>query len=438
MLKNKLGLNLKLQNKLALTISLKQQLELLLLPKLELENVVRKELEENPFLDEILSENDFDYKEPIKDLAKNYDYDEELSPLNRLSYKPSVYDILETQIDLEFEGKDKEIALEIIKDLDEKGLFKGNLNKIAEKFKIPVNYLEDIRNRLKSLEPTGIASLTIEEALWEQYKELFGNDNKIKDLIFNDLNNLLDKDKIISKYKISEEDYSQILENIKSLNPYPTFQYSDSITQYIEPDAYVYDRGDKFEIVLNERNIPKLKLTKDYRKLISNKNLSEKTREFLKNKLQKAIGIVKGIELRRENLYKTIEFLVNYQADFLRKGKSYIKPLTLKDVSSVLGLHESTISRIVANKYIQTDTGLLPLKSFFASKLKGVDGDVSTQKVKDLIKKIIENENKKKPLSDEKISKLLKEKYGIKIARRTIAKYREELGIPSSKERKIK
>lgn len=436
MLKNSLGLNLKLQNKLALTLSLRQQLELLLLPKIELENTIKQELDENPFLEEILSLGT-DYKEPIKDLSKNFvEDDENLSPLNRLSYKPSLYDNLETQIELEFEGIEKEIAKEIINELDEKGLFKGDIKYIAKNFNVSSELVENVRQKLKKLEPTGIASLTLEEALWEQYKENFGDDERVKEIILNDLKNLIDKDYITENYQLSEKELEEIIDNIRTLNPYPTYYYSDEITKYVEPEAYVYDRGDHFEIILNEKNLPKLKLTNNYRKLISDKSLPAETKEFLEKKLQKAIGIIKGIELRRENLLKTIKFLVNYQAEFLRKGKKYIKPLTLKDVAVELGLHESTISRIVSNKYIQTENGLILLKSFFATKLTSANGDVSTEKVKDLIKEIINNEDKSKPLSDEKISKLLKEKYGIKIARRTVAKYREEMGIPSSKERK--
>ncbi len=438
MLKNSLGLNLKLQNRLVLTLSLKQQLELLLLPKLELENTIKQELDENPFLEEILS-NEFNEKEPVKDLAKDFSYNDEdnPSPLNRLSYKPSLYDILETQIDLEFNGVERDIAKEIVKELDEKGLFTGSIFDIAQKFNVPTDLVEKVREKLKKLEPTGIASLSLEEALWEQYKENFGENEKVREIILNDLGSLLDRDYIINKYGLSEEELEEIIGNIKTLKPYPTYSYSDEITKYVEPEAYVYDRGNHFEIILNERNIPKLKLSNNYRKLISDKNLPEETREFLEKKLQKAMGIIKGIELRRENLLKTINFLVNYQAEFLRKGKKFIKPLTLKDVANELGLHESTISRIVSNKYIQTDNGLIPLKSFFALRLSSSNGDVSTEKVKDLIREIIEKEDKKKPLSDEKISKLLKEKYGIKIARRTVAKYREEMNIPSSKERKV-
>jgi len=431
-------LNLKLQNKLALTLGLKQQLSLLLLPKLELKELVQQELEENPFLEELLKEDYSLNKENIKDLA-SYTPDDETDPFYKLSYEPSLYDNLELQIDLEFEGLENKIAKEIIKHIDERGFFKGNLNEIAEKFGESLECVEKIRKKIvKALEPTGIASTSLEEFILEQYIENFGENQKVKEIILNDLQKLTNKSHITKKYGITAEEFEKIIENIKLLNPYPTYQYGGETTKYIEPDVFVYDKGDHFEIEVNDKGIPKLRLTNNYRRLLTDKNTPEETKKYLEEKLQKAMGIIKGIELRRENLKKVAEYLVNYQSDYLRKGKEYKKPLTLKDVASELGFHESTISRIISNKYMQTDFGLLPFKSFFSTRLSSESGDVSVEKVKHLIREIIEKEDKKKPLSDEKISKILKEKHGISIARRTVAKYREEMNIPSSKDRKVK
>ncbi|RMD47326.1 MAG: RNA polymerase sigma-54 factor, partial [Aquificota bacterium] len=217
----------------------------------------------------------------------------------------------------------------------------------------------------------------------------------------------------------------------------PTVNFSDDFQQYVEPDIFVYDRGDDFEIVVNERGIPALKLTTAYRRLISNKNLPPETKAFLDEKLQKARGIIDAIKQRRENLYKITKAIVNRQKDFLRKGKEYIKPLTLKDIAEEVGLHESTISRTVNSKYVQTEQGIFPLKAFFSTKLQSSSGDVSSEKVKYMIAELIENEDKSKPLSDQAIVNILKDK-GIKIARRTVTKYREELGIPDSRTRRRK
>jgi len=431
-------LNLKLQNKLALTLGLKQQLSLLLLPKLELKEVVQQELEENPFLEEIIKSEPPISKDTIRDLS-SYTPDEEKDPFYKLSYEPSLHDNLELQISLEFDGLEGEIAKEILKNVDEKGFFKGNLQDIADKFKMPIGEIEGIRRRMLTiLEPIGIASNSLEEFLWEQYRDRFGEDTKVKKLIYDDIQKLTNKSYILKNYNLSEDEYNQIIENIKLLNPYPTYQFSGDIVRYVEPDVFVYDRGDYFEVEVNGRGIPELKLTNNYKKLLTSKNVSDDVKKYLEEKLQKAIGIIKGIELRRENLKKVAEYLVNHQADYLRKGKEYKKPLTLKDVANELGFHESTISRIISNKYMQTDFGLLPFKSFFSTRLSSENGDVSVEKVKHIIREIIDGEDKKKPLSDEKISKILKEKHGINVARRTVAKYREEMNIPSSKDRKIR
>ncbi len=433
-------LALKLTNKLNLTLSLKQQLKLLTLNHLQLKEEIKQELEENPFLEEVLNIEP-DVFMP-KDLAQGYyeEEEEKLSPLNRLAYKPSLIDVLEFQIDLEFDEKEKKIAYEIIGNLDEKGLISIPIEEIAEKLKIDVSEVEKIRRRVMRLEPAGIAAKTLEEALVVQYEEKFGENEKVERILKEDAFNLNEIDYLKHKYNLLDEELETIICSIKQLVPYPTFNFQESHTQYVEPDIYIYDLGDEFEIKINEWDIPKLKLTTQYRKLISRKDLPEETRKFLEAKLQKAIGIVKGIEQRRENLLKIAKALVEYQSEFLRKGKSYLKPLNLKDVAKKVDLHESTISRITSSKYAQTPIGLIPLKAFFATKISsvGTEGNISNEQVKALIKEIIEEEDKSKPLSDEAISKILRKEHKINIARRTVAKYREEMNIPGSRKRRIK
>ncbi len=433
MLKHKL--ELKLKNKLVLTVSLKQQLSLLLLPKLELKEAIKTELEENPFLEEIYN-LEIDY-EPVKDFSKYYE-EEDKSVYNRLAYKPSLMDMLEFQIDLEFEGKDKEIASEIIGNIDEKGFLQVSVEEIAQKTKTTTQRVEEIRKKITRLEPTGIASKDIKESLLIQYEEFFGIDSEVEEVITEGLECLTDIRCLKDRFPyIKKEKLQEILCNIKSLKPYPVLNYTDEPTRYIEPDVYVYDRGDSFEVVVNETDIPKLKLTTSYRNLLRDNTLPEHTKKFLNEKLQRAIGIIKGIEQRRENLKKITEVLVNYQADFIRKGREHLKPLILKDVAEKVELHESTVSRIVSSKYVQLPTGIVPLKTFFSSKLSSTSGDISTEKVKYMIAQLIEKEDKRKPLSDQKIADILKKK-GINVARRTVTKYREQLNIPDSRTRRIK
>jgi len=429
-------LNLKLQNKLVLTLSLKQQLSLLLLPKVELQETIKTELEENPFLEEIINlEPDF---EPIRDYSKYYE-DEDKQPItSRIAYKPSLSDIVDFQIDLEFEGKEKEIAREIAGNVNDKGFLTVPIDEIAFKLRVLPEEVEKIRQKLMRLEPTGFASTDVRENLIVQYQEIFGMDSDAVKIIKNDLEHLQHIQYLTERHPhLSEERIKEIVSNIKSLKPYPTVNYAEEPIQYVEPDVYVYDHGDKFEVVVNETGLPKLKLTTSYRKLISDKSLPEETRKFLENKLQVALGIIKGIQQRRENLKKITQVLVNYQADFIRKGKEHLKPLILKDVAEEVELHESTVSRIVSSKYVQLPTGVIPLKAFFSNRLSSSSGDVSTEKVKYMIGQLIQNEDKRKPLSDQKIADILK-KQGINVARRTVTKYREQLNIPDSRTRRMK
>ena len=429
-------LNLKLQNKLVLTLSLKQQLSLLLLPKIELQETIKTELQENPFLEEVINiEPDF---EPVRDYSKYYE-DEDRQPItSRIAYKPSLSDIVDFQIDLEFEGKEKEIAREIAGNVDNKGFLAVSVEEIASRLRVPPEEVEEVRQKLMRLEPTGFASRDIRENLIVQYREIFGADGDAEEIIKSDLENLQNLQYLTEKYRhLTEEKIKEIICNIKSLKPYPAVGYAEEPAQYVEPDVYVYDHGDRFEVVVNESGLPKLKLTTAYRKLISDKSLPEETRKFLEDKLQVAMGIIKGIQQRRENLKKITEILVNYQADFIRKGREYLKPLILKDVAEEVGLHESTVSRIVSSKYVQLPTGVMPLKAFFSNRLSSSSGDVSTEKVKYMIAQLIQNEDKRKPLSDQKIADILK-KQGINVARRTVTKYREQLNIPDSRTRRMK
>jgi len=430
-------LSLKLTNKLALTLSLKQQLKLLTLNKVELKEEIKKELEENPFLEEVINlESEY---VPIKDFSRYYDEDEEIAISNRLAYKPTLLDILQFQVELEFEGIEKQIAEEIIGNLDEKGLLDIHIEELAEKFNVATEKVEKVRSRILRLEPTGIGAKNIEEALIVQYEEKFGKDEVIEKIIKEDAFYLNDTEYLLKKYSfLTKEELLDKICNIKQLVPYPTFNFISYETKYIEPDIFIYEKEDGFDININEAGIPVLRLTTQYRKLINKDDISEEAKKFLEEKLQKAIGIIKGIQQRRENLYNIASALVKHQEEFLRKGKAYLKPLILKDIAEEVGLHESTISRIVSSKYAQTPLGVMPLKAFFASKASKSNEDISSEKVKYLIKDIVEKEDKKKPLSDEGISKVLRKEYGIRVARRTITKYREELNIPDSRKRRIK
>ncbi len=434
-------LTVTLKQKPILSLSYRIHLQLLVKPKVEFQTAIKQELEENPFLEEVITINtDYSLEPNIKDFSQYYDEEEEEKlRSNRLVYKPTLMDMLESQINLEFDGIDKDIAIEIIGNLDNKGLFTASEEEIAKKFNVSVEKVESIRKKIRYLEPVGIASKSLEEALLVQYEDRYGKNPVVEKLLTQYLEDLAKKGEefVAKELEISVDELKDIISNLGTLNPYPTINYSSDIQQYIEPDVYIYDRGDHFEIVVNETGIPEVKLTNRYKRLISHKDLSPEAKEFLKDKMEKARGIIEAIQQRKENLLKITQAIVEKQGEFLRKGREYLKPLTLKDIAEKVGLHESTISRTVNSKYALTPQGVLPLKAFFSSKLQTSNGDISTEKVKYMIQELIEKEDKKKPLSDQAIVNILKDK-GIKIARRTVTKYREELGIPDSRTRRKK
>lgn len=430
----KQNLSLKLQNKLHLTLSLKHQLNIMILPKQELTKEIISELEENPFLEEVI------YIQPQKE-SSFYDEDEEdFNPFNNIAYKPSLLETLTLQVDLEFDDSfDKEIALEIIDSIDEKGYLKEETIKdIAEKLNTTIEKVEKVREKVLNFEPTGIASKSLKEFLTVEYIDKFGKNETATKIINEELEKLKDTEYLTKKYNIPQETLDEIINNIKLLRHYPLYGYEDFEVRYVEPDIFIYEINDKtkpFKIEINEKNIPSINLTTNYKKLINNKNLPQEIRNFLHEKLERAVGLIKGIQQRRENLYKLMEVLVEEQTDFLKYGKEFLKPLTLKEVAEKTELHESTISRTVSNKFAQTPLGVIPLKSFFSNKASKKSGNISSDRVKYLVQKLIENEDPEKPLSDNDIVNVLK-KEGINIARRTVTKYREELNIPDSRKRK--
>lgn len=437
----KQSLNLKLQNKLNLTLSLKTQINLLTLPKVDLIQEIQQELQENPFLEEIASIQ----PEYNPDLREQLVYDEEeddRNPLARIPYRQSLRDIVENQINLEFDGEDRDIALDIVDSVDEKGFYRGDLSEFAQKYGRDIKQIEHIRKKITTLDPTGLASKDLQEFFLLQLEESDDYDLVVESIILDDLEKVNDIEYLSKKYGLNREEIEKKVEIIRHFRPYPLYGYEDLDVQYIQPDIFIYikarpEEGDYFEVVIDESDLPQVDITAQYRKILSRKNLTPDVKEFLLQKYERALGIVKGLKQRRENLYNLVKTLAEYQKDFLLEGKDFIKPLTLKDVSQRIGLHESTISRIVSNKYAVTPQGVLPLKSFFASRASKDGGNISSESVKYLIKELIEEEDQSSPLSDSEIVEILKQR-GVNIARRTVAKYREELGIPDSRKRKTK
>jgi RNA polymerase sigma-54 factor len=227
------------------------------------------------------------------------------------------------------------------------------------------------------------------------------------------------------------------VDEIKNCNPRPGGSYSSAPPRYVQPDIYVEKVDGEYVILLNESNTPRLKISAHYHRLLSRQeNYAQEANAYLKNMMQSALWLVKGIEQRRDTIYRVAEAIVSNQQAFFEKGLDYLKPLTLKQIAEEIGMHESTISRVTQHKYMQTPRGLFPFRFFFPSGLATeTGGELSAKTVKHKIQQMIADEDKSNPLSDQKISDLLKME-GIRISRRTVAKYREELKIASSAVRK--
>ena len=229
-----------------------------------------------------------------------------------------------------------------------------------------------------------------------------------------------------------------IVEIIKHLDPKPGRKYSNERAIYVEPDVYIYKVSDEYLIVLNEDGMPKLRINGSYRQMLNHMDSKSdgETVNYIKDKIRSAVWLIKSLDQRQRTIYKVAQSIVKHQREFLEKGIDFLRPLVLRDVADDIQMHESTVSRVVSNKYMHTPRGLFLMKYFFHSGIDSDNGeDISSLTVKKKIQGFIEGEDPRKPLSDSKIMKILNDE-GINIARRTVAKYRDELNIPSSTDRK--
>ncbi len=406
--------------------------------------------EEESAFDIDVIEDFFESIEDISFYSKRKEKEENLIE-KLLPSRESAYDKIKFRIRLELDDSLSLIISDfIIDNLNEKGLLvlnESDIEKFIEENKekgIDISFedFERIREKIKAIEPYGIGSYNIKEVLITQaelnnlrHKEL------IKKIINNNLEDLAKKDydKLIKGYEISKEEIEEIIEEIKTLQPYPMESITEIRTEYIVPDAFIIQEDGELNVYINDDNLPRPQLSRYYKNIIAQYKWKRgKDAKFLKAKFEEAINFIKAYDYRNNSLYKVVKAIADIQKEFFYKGPEYLKPLKLRDIVEITELHETTISRIVSNKYVLTPSGLFSLKFFFSSSLKTKSGDfVSSSSIKEKIRKLIEKEDKKKPLSDSEIAEIL-EKEGINIKRRTIAKYREAIGIPSSVKRKIK
>jgi RNA polymerase sigma-54 factor len=475
-------LNFKQEMRLVPTPMLQQAIKLLQLSRLELVQAVHQEMIENPILEEILEEEEeeLDQKqenpedpsldsigqtqeEPPSEkesdpLEYEKDWDNYIqdnlsqgSSADNYTERPSIEatykkeatlaDHLMWQLNLSVnEDLDKFIGSIIIGNIQNDGYCIAELGEIAE---ISQASEEDVLRVLKviqTFEPNGVGACTLKECLLTQAKVLPERLPLVENLIENYLERLHERyyQKIASELKTTVDEIIAAVSTIKTFDPKPGLQFSSEGIDYVIPDLVVVKTDAGYDVVLNDDGLPNVKISPYYHHLL--KNTSEpKTKEYLKKKHQAAEFLIKSIDKRRETIYKVGKSIVKLQVEFLDHGLSHLKPMVLKDVARDIEMHESTVSRITTNKYIDTPQGIFELKFFFHSGIKSFIGnnDMSSVRVKNMIQEIIKSEDPMKPLTDDEMVEALV-KRNAKIARRTVTKYRKELSIlPASKRKKI-
>ncbi|EEL48582.1 RNA polymerase sigma-54 factor [Bacillus cereus Rock3-44] len=325
----------------------------------------------------------------------------------------------------------------IIMNMDGNGYLQETNEELAELVAAPIDVVEHSMELVQSLEPAGVGARNIQECLSLQLKRLQKRDVLSEMIVDEYFAYFIKKDwrKLAHLMKCSNEELQSAVDCITSLQPKPGLAFSSEKPHYIVPDMAVKKEEDRLVLQMNERNMPRIEIHSEYSALLHNSE--SEVASYVSEKYQHVQWIMRSLKQRKQTLLQVMEIIMKKQRDFFWKGPEYLKPLSLKEVAEELGVHESTISRATRNKYVQTPHGLFEMKSFFSNAVVTTEDEaVSTKRVKQLIQTLVEQENKKKPLSDQKISKLLEEEHEIVISRRTVAKYREQMNIPASSLRK--
>jgi RNA polymerase sigma-54 factor len=485
---------LRLSQQLVMTPQLQQAIKLLQMSRLELESLVREEMLENPVLEDALDGSDTvgaessngngeaEVASPIERIAaaddnvvgevregtekkaeeidwerylENHSLQQPIPSFRRgnedelpgyeatLSEGEDLVDHMWWQIRMSDLVEDEQrFAALVLGNLDDAGYLKMEgvppeevVPKLADESGLNVEDAEEVLKLIQAMDPLGVASRTLAECLNVQ-AEHFGMDELVIRVIDEHLDNLEKKNyqAIARELDVPIEEIYDVAQVIAELEPRPGRNYVTEEPRYIVPDVYVHKVGDKYFVVANDDGMPKLKISGFYRAAMAG---DPKAKEYIQNKLRSAQWLIRSIDQRRKTIVKVTECIVEKQREFFDRGIEHLKPMILRDVAEAVGMHESTISRVTSNKYVATPRGVYELKFFFNSAIRreGAKEDIASEAVKQAIKKIITEEDTRNPHSDQKIVEILAQS-DIKIARRTVAKYREMLGILSSSKRK--
>jgi RNA polymerase sigma-54 factor len=469
---------LKLSQQLIMTPQLQLAIKLLQLSRLELLETIHQELQENPALEETLEDGAADQAEEAPEIIppdiglisgeisdhKTIEETDWSSLINEYSssgrvssetekkdapnyesfiaQKESLQDHLSWQLLMTFPDPEVEtLGSLIIGNLNADGYLEMSLDELVQASQSTLEKATEVLQMLQTFDPVGVCSRNLRECLLIQARHFNLDETPVVDIISNHLHHLERKNyKAISKaLKISIEDIISAVDIIKGLEPRPGRLFSSESPQYITPDIYVYKVDDDFVVVLNDDGMPKLKVNSFYKDALQQKKkISDQTRDYVQEKMRSATWLIRSIHQRQKTIYKVMESILRYQREFFEKGILHLKPMVLRDIAEDIGMHESTISRVTTNKYAHTPQGIFELKFFFNSSINRMHGEaIASASVLNQIKQIIGGENAKNPYSDQQLSEML-EAANIKVARRTVAKYREMLKVlPSSRRRQF-
>lgn len=438
-----IGLFQKQTTKLVMTTELRQAISILQYSNTELLDFLKEEALENPLLElkEDKSDDGALYYQSYSNGSSSHDSDNENdNPVDYFHNKEENLQayLLKQAHELSFPKHERGIVVFLIENLDDAGYLTISLEDAATILKIDEEEVAAAFELFRQFEPIGIGARSLQECLLWQLENLEERSPLTEWIVKDDLERLATKKwaELAKKYDVTLADIQASADLIRMLDPKPGSAFSDETTKYLFPDVTVERGDDGYRVIVNDYMLPTVQLNRQYQYMLSQTGKDE-AQKYMHEKHSKVLWLIRSIEQRRLTLQMLTEAIVEKQTDFLEKGLAYLKPMTLKEVAEQIGVHESTVSRAVRQKVIQTPKGIFELKDMFTSKIQSSDGSgASSTAVKHAIVNLIESENKQKPLSDQKISDLLKEREGIAISRRTVAKYREELHIPSSAKRK--
>ncbi|MCY3777349.1 MAG: RNA polymerase factor sigma-54, partial [Candidatus Aminicenantes bacterium] len=356
-----------------------------------------------------------------------------------LSSADTLWDYLNWQLNLTGMDPDlREIAHFIVGNLDEDGYLTLTPKEICRQLQVPSGSVDDALAAVQSLDPVGVACRDLRECLLLQARAA-GLEDSLVGALIRDCLPLIEARKysgILNRLACDPKDLSRALELIRGFSPRPGQKFASSQPVYVRPDVHIRKVEGEYQVSLNDDGLPKLKINRAYRRLLRKHGVSKETKSFIRERFRSAIELLRGVDQRQETIFRVCRVIVRHQYDFMESGIRKLKPLLIKDVADELGVHPSTISRVVANKYAHTPQGMMELRRFFSVGVEHANGEnVSTMQVKDRLQTLIRREDPKKPLSDQKLTDLLN-RDGIRITRRTVAKYRDQMRIPGSLARK--